>query len=169
MSCYFDGYFSERLPANLIQAQRDFFGAHTYRRTDMEGIFHTHWDEESSNYNLGTIGLGHWVKRLHQAVKQSNALKLVKTVGTRSYDQKRDELERYGLGEKNYYQIIPNTMIPDEFFNDLDIVHIASPNQFHKNQTIQSLSKGKFTVVEKTFATNRKDFEEIMSYIINKK
>ena len=38
---YFDAFRSERLPANLIQAQRDFFGAHTYQRIDEEGIFHT--------------------------------------------------------------------------------------------------------------------------------
>ncbi|MGA2503194.1 MAG: NADP-dependent phosphogluconate dehydrogenase [Anaerolineales bacterium] len=40
---YFDSYRSERLPANLIQAQRDYFGAHTYRRTDRDGAFHTEW------------------------------------------------------------------------------------------------------------------------------
>jgi 6-phosphogluconate dehydrogenase len=40
---YFDAYRSERLPANLTQAQRDYFGAHTYRRIDREGIFHTEW------------------------------------------------------------------------------------------------------------------------------
>ena len=40
---YFDAYRSERLPANLTQAQRDYFGAHTYRRTDREGIYHTEW------------------------------------------------------------------------------------------------------------------------------
>jgi 6-phosphogluconate dehydrogenase len=38
---YFDSYRRERLPANLIQGQRDYFGAHTYRRTDKEGVFHT--------------------------------------------------------------------------------------------------------------------------------
>jgi 6-phosphogluconate dehydrogenase len=38
---YFNAYRTERLPANLIQAQRDFFGAHTYQRIDKEGIFHT--------------------------------------------------------------------------------------------------------------------------------
>ncbi|GAP11608.1 6-phosphogluconate dehydrogenase [Bellilinea caldifistulae] len=43
---YFDAYRSERLPANLIQAQRDFFGAHTYRRIDREGVFHTRWEEQ---------------------------------------------------------------------------------------------------------------------------
>ncbi len=40
---YFDAYRSARLPANLIQAQRDYFGAHTYRRLDKEGSFHTEW------------------------------------------------------------------------------------------------------------------------------
>lgn len=40
---YFDAYRSERLPANLTQAQRDYFGAHTYRRIDREGAFHTEW------------------------------------------------------------------------------------------------------------------------------
>ncbi len=40
---YFDAYRAERLPANLTQAQRDYFGAHTYRRLDREGVFHTDW------------------------------------------------------------------------------------------------------------------------------
>ncbi len=41
---YFDGYRSDWLPANLIQAQRDDFGAHTYERVDAKGVFHTHWE-----------------------------------------------------------------------------------------------------------------------------
>jgi len=41
---YYDSYRSARLPANLIQAQRDFFGAHTYERTEREGIFHSEWE-----------------------------------------------------------------------------------------------------------------------------
>ena len=40
---YFDSYRRGRLPANLIQAQRDYFGAHTYERTDKSGVFHTEW------------------------------------------------------------------------------------------------------------------------------
>ncbi|MDR2832252.1 MAG: NADP-dependent phosphogluconate dehydrogenase [Streptococcaceae bacterium] len=43
---YYDSYRSERLPANIIQAQRDYFGAHTYKRTDKEGIFHYDWYSE---------------------------------------------------------------------------------------------------------------------------
>jgi 6-phosphogluconate dehydrogenase len=55
---FFDGYRSEKLPANLLQAQRDFFGAHTYERVDQPRgkFFHTNWtgtggDVSSSSYN----------------------------------------------------------------------------------------------------------------------
>lgn len=41
---YFDAYRSERMATNLIQAQRDYFGAHTYQRTDIPGTFHTEWN-----------------------------------------------------------------------------------------------------------------------------
>lgn len=44
---YFDAYTTESLPVNLIQAQRDYFGAHTYQRTDREGVFHTFWKTEN--------------------------------------------------------------------------------------------------------------------------
>jgi len=40
---YFDSYRTDRLWANMIQAQRDYFGAHTYERIDKEGVFHTDW------------------------------------------------------------------------------------------------------------------------------
>jgi len=56
---YYDGYRSERLPANLLQAQRDYFGAHTYERVDKPRgeFFHTNWtgrggDTASSTYNV---------------------------------------------------------------------------------------------------------------------
>jgi len=42
---YFDSYRQARLPSNLLQAQRDFFGAHTYERVDKPGVFHTEWME----------------------------------------------------------------------------------------------------------------------------
>ena len=44
---YYDSYRSAVLPANLIQAQRDYFGAHTYKRTDKDGVFHTEWLENN--------------------------------------------------------------------------------------------------------------------------
>ncbi len=53
---YFDGYRSERLPANLLQAQRDFFGAHTYERTDRERgqFFHTNWTGKGGDTSAST-------------------------------------------------------------------------------------------------------------------
>jgi len=45
---YYDGYRRERSPANLIQGLRDYFGAHTYRRLDREGSFHTRWAQDGS-------------------------------------------------------------------------------------------------------------------------
>jgi 6-phosphogluconate dehydrogenase len=44
---YYDAYRSAHLPANLIQAQRDYFGAHTYQRVDREGVFHTEWKDDN--------------------------------------------------------------------------------------------------------------------------
>ena len=53
---FYDGYRTEHLPANLIQAQRDYFGAHTYRRTDrnLEEIFHTNWTGTGGKTTAGT-------------------------------------------------------------------------------------------------------------------
>jgi 6-phosphogluconate dehydrogenase len=54
--CYFDGYRSERLPANLLQAQRDYFGAHTYERIDKPRgeFFHTNWTGEGGSTSAST-------------------------------------------------------------------------------------------------------------------
>ncbi|MEB4613940.1 NADP-dependent phosphogluconate dehydrogenase, partial [Leucobacter sp. M11] len=49
---YYDGLRARRLPASLIQAQRDYFGAHTYRRTDGPGVFHTEWSDDRSETRL---------------------------------------------------------------------------------------------------------------------
>nr|WP_277605933.1 hypothetical protein [Glycomyces sp. L485] len=49
---YYDGLRSRRLPAALIQGQRDFFGSHTYKRVDREGTFHTDWSGDRSEIQL---------------------------------------------------------------------------------------------------------------------
>ncbi|MBQ4290772.1 MAG: NADP-dependent phosphogluconate dehydrogenase, partial [Clostridia bacterium] len=53
---YFDGYTTESLPANLLQAQRDYFGAHTYERTDAPRgeFFHTNWTGHGGNTSAAT-------------------------------------------------------------------------------------------------------------------
>jgi 6-phosphogluconate dehydrogenase len=45
---YYDGYRRARGPANLIQGLRDYFGAHTYRRLDRPGSFHTRWAQDGT-------------------------------------------------------------------------------------------------------------------------
>ena len=50
---YYDGLRAERLPAALVQGQRDFFGAHTYKRTDREGTFHTRWAQDGQEVTAG--------------------------------------------------------------------------------------------------------------------
>jgi 6-phosphogluconate dehydrogenase len=49
---YYDGIRADRLPAALIQGQRDFFGAHTYRRTDKPGTFHTEWSADRTETTI---------------------------------------------------------------------------------------------------------------------
>ena len=53
---YFDGYRAERLPANLLQAQRDYFGAHTYERVDKPRgeFFHTNWTGHGGSTTANT-------------------------------------------------------------------------------------------------------------------
>jgi 6-phosphogluconate dehydrogenase len=50
---YYDGLRSKRLPAALVQGQRDFFGAHTYRRVDEPGVFHTLWSGDRREVREG--------------------------------------------------------------------------------------------------------------------
>jgi 6-phosphogluconate dehydrogenase len=54
--CYYDSYRSEKLPANLLQAQRDYFGAHTYERVDRPRgeFFHTNWTGEGGSTSAST-------------------------------------------------------------------------------------------------------------------
>jgi 6-phosphogluconate dehydrogenase len=49
---YYDAYRRDRLPANLVQALRDYFGAHTYKRIDREGAFHTRWSQDGEEIKV---------------------------------------------------------------------------------------------------------------------
>ena len=56
---YFDGYTTEKLPANLLQAQRDYFGAHTYERIDAPrgAFFHTDWTGHGGSTHASTYNV----------------------------------------------------------------------------------------------------------------
>lgn len=71
---YFDTYRRGRLPANLTQAQRDFFGGHTYERTDQEGRFHTAWTD--NHKDIGIAADRHYgVDSLERTVSNPEELK----------------------------------------------------------------------------------------------
>ncbi len=52
---YYNAYRRKLLPTNLIQAQRDFFGAHTYQRIDEDGIFHTEWETKPETVSTKNV------------------------------------------------------------------------------------------------------------------
>lgn len=81
------------------------------------------------------------------------------------FGEKRQFLDKFGIGPERYYQISGKKPLPQGFFRDLDMVQIASPVEYHKDQTTQALEEGKAVVTEKSFASDREDFEEIMRFI----
>ncbi len=116
-------------------------------------------------YSLGAVGFGHWFSRLYRGISKSNEIKLSKVAGVSSFEGKADRLRTMGLDRRHYYRMVPEEGIPEEFFEGLDIVHISDPNQFHAEQTIESLSKGKITITEKTLGVNKQEFVKVMDYI----
>lgn len=99
--------------------------------------------------------------------ERGNEIILYKAVGTRSYEDRKDELDRYGITKERYFSL-SDSSLPEEFFEDIDIVYIASPNKFHKSQTVQAIEHGKVTVTEKALATTKADFEEVVQLIRRK-
>lgn len=115
---------------------------------------------------LGAVGMGHWFERLYTGMKKSERIKVIKAAGANSAEGKIDRLKAIGLNKENYYQIPTNSLIPGDFFQNLDIVHISDPNEFHALQTKQALAEGKVTITEKTWGINKAEFEDVTNYII---
>ncbi|MDE1833736.1 MAG: Gfo/Idh/MocA family oxidoreductase [Candidatus Micrarchaeota archaeon] len=115
--------------------------------------------------NLGVVGIGHWFFRLHEGMSKTNEIRLLKVASASSIDKHKEQLAKLGVPQSSYYEIGKEQLINDDFFKDLDIVHIADPNEFHKTQTIQALQNGKITITEKTLGINRQEFDEILTYV----
>lgn len=117
-------------------------------------------------YKLGVVGLGHWFEMIHHGLSKNNAIALKKVVGVRSFEQKERELSNLGITKNNYFAMGKDPFhIPDKFFSGLDVIQISNPNKYHSEQTKQALQKGKYVVTEKTFATNKKDFDKFIKFI----
>ncbi|MDE1865934.1 MAG: hypothetical protein KGH94_04840 [Candidatus Micrarchaeota archaeon] len=116
-------------------------------------------------YTMGVVGIGHWFRRLQTGLESVGGIKVTKALGTKPYEAKAQTFAELGITRDNYYTIEGDGSIPEGFFQGIDIVHISNPNEFHASQIRQSLSKGKKTIVEKTYAISRKEFAEMKRYI----
>ncbi len=117
-------------------------------------------------YRLGVIGIGHWFKRLHTGVQRVGGIEVAKGLGTRPYEKKAALMKELGITKEMYYTTdIKTGSIPERFFEGIDVVQVADPNRFHIEQTIDSLARGKKTVVEKSFAVNKEEFDKFVGYV----
>lgn len=120
---------------------------------------------EEKELSLGVVGVGHWFDRLNQGIKKVGGVTLEKATGTRSFEEKEELLSKFGVTKEKYYIADKSGLIPEGFFDNVDIVHIADPNKFHSSQTLAALERGKFAIVEKTLGINEKEFKDTVSYI----
>ena len=116
-------------------------------------------------YNLGAVGFGHWFNRLYAGLRDSGEVKVAKIAGVSSIDGKLKKMREMGIGEDAYYQIGMDGPIPDRFYDGLDIVHISDPNEYHAEQTMDSLRHGKITITEKTWGINKKEFDDVARFV----
>ena len=118
----------------------------------------------ATTYALGGIGAGgHWYGRLHPFLK--DRVRLQKAVGITRYEEKRDILDSYGLTKDRYFQVVVGGSLPGAFFEGIDVVHVASHNQFHQQQTTECLGHGVCAIVEKTLAVTEAATEDILRFI----
>ena len=115
-------------------------------------------------YNLGAVGFGHWFNRLYAGLRESNEFRIAKVVGVSDVSKKMEKLREIGLEEKDYYRV-SDGKLPENFYSGLDLVHISDPNEYHAQQTIDSLKHGKFTVTEKTWGVDKEEFDSVAEFI----
>ena len=115
-------------------------------------------DMSDKMYNLGAVGLGHWFDRLHAGMKKANRIMITKAVGTSPLESKIALLARFGIPTVNYYQADKYGHIPEQFYNEIDIVHISDPNQFHAMQSIDALKRSNKKFANRALAAMRHEF-----------
>ncbi len=115
-------------------------------------------------YSIGVVGAGHWARRLRTGIDDGR-FRISKVVDVVPFEEKQELLDDLSVGQDSYYRIDPDDPLPDEFFDGLDVVHIASPVEYHRRQTMEALERGIFTVTEKSYGASREEFEEVASFI----
>lgn len=112
-------------------------------------------------HRIGIVGAGHWSKRLVKGI-EDHPFEVSKTVDVLSYDDKEDLLRTIGVPRDRHYRINPDDPLPDDFFEGIDVVQVASPVEYHLQQTREALDAGKFVVTEKSYAGDREEFEDAL-------
>jgi hypothetical protein len=120
---------------------------------------------ENSGIKIGVIGLGHWFQRLVVGLSGSG-ITITKAAGRKSYNERKGQLGALGIEKPNYFVRLPDGTIPEPFFEDIAAVYISSPNRYHYLQLMQAIKHEKFTIVEKTLATNEDMFNRITDFIV---
>lgn len=117
------------------------------------------------SYKIGIVGAGHWSERLQMGIGEHTPFDICAAVDIASYREKEEVLTSLGVPENSFYQISPEEDIPAAFFDEVDVVQIASPVKYHKEQTLQSLAAGKLTITEKSYGSTREEFMEVVRFI----
>ncbi len=112
-------------------------------------------------HRIGIVGAGHWSKRLVKGI-EDDPFKVHKTVDVLSYDEKEELLTAIDVPRERHYEIEAGDPLPDDFLDGVDVVQIASPVEYHLEQTREALDAGKFVVTEKSYAADRDEFEEAL-------
>ncbi len=119
-------------------------------------------------YSLGIVGAGHWTRRLLRGIDEDTPIEISKVVDVKPYTEKKDLMDYIGVSEKNYFNINRGEPVPDEFFTNLDIVQIASPIEYHREQTLDVLNRDIPSITEKSFASDRDEFNDVLDYLDNR-
>lgn len=116
-------------------------------------------------YRIGIVGAGHWSKRLEMGIREGHPFEIHKTVDVLSYDEKQGLLEALDIQRDKHYRIQPGDPLPEEFFEGIDVVQIASPIEYHRKQTMESLEQGKLTITEKSYGADQQEFGDVLDYL----
>jgi len=112
-------------------------------------------------YRIGIVGAGHWSKRLVKGIGD-DPFEVYATVDVLSYEEKRGLLDAIGVPRDRHYEIDAADGLPGGFLESVDVVQVASPVEYHLQQTCEALDAGKFVVTEKSYGADRDGFEEAL-------
>ena len=115
-------------------------------------------------HRIGIVGAGHWSKRLVKGIAD-DPFEVHATVDVLPYGEKSDLLGAIGVPRERHYEIDAGDGLPEEFLGSVEVVQVASPVEYHLEQTREALEAGKFVVTEKSYAADREGFEEALGVL----